>query len=161
MDSVLEEVGMSKAKAVVCATDDDLANLEIALDAKRMNPRIRVVMRMFDQRVAAKVGGALELEQSFSSAALSAPLVAMQATERGVHGAYRIDGALRVTAEARAGKAGTVADIEEAASCRIIGVQREGSFRTLRARDEVQRGDVLLVDAPAAQLAEVRARVAG
>src|SRR5690606_31919962 len=41
-DELLEVAGVARAKAVVCATDDDLANLEVALDAKRMNPEVRV-----------------------------------------------------------------------------------------------------------------------
>ena len=68
-DELLEACGVARAKAVVCATSNDLANLEIALDSKRMNPSVRVVLRMFDQRLAAKVGGALvENDWSTSSA---------------------------------------------------------------------------------------------
>ena len=66
--------GIGHALPTTMLTNDDLANLEIALDAKRMNGTIRVVMRMFDQRLAGKVGGALELDESFSTSALAAPL---------------------------------------------------------------------------------------
>jgi voltage-gated potassium channel len=164
VDALLEEIGIPRAKAVVCATDDDLANLEIALDAKRMNPNIRVVMRMFDQRLAAKVGGALELEQSFSSAGLAAPLVAMQATVRGVRAAYRLGETLRVTAEARIGKSSakiTVSELEERASCRIVAIQQgEKSARTARGAESPDEGDIAIIDAAATDLARARSIIA-
>ncbi len=44
----LERINVKKASAIVCATDDDLANINIALDARKLNPDVRVVMRLFD-----------------------------------------------------------------------------------------------------------------
>jgi Trk K+ transport system NAD-binding subunit len=160
-DELLLATGIARAKAVVCATNDDMANLEIALDAKRMNPRIRVVLRMFDQRLAAKVGGALELDQSFSTSALAAPLVAIQATQQGVLSAYRVGEAVRVTAEmdvaAAAGK--RVAEIEEALPCRVLGRVQDGAHAPLRGRDELRRGDRIMLDLAAADLPRVRSAV--
>ncbi|NJL18652.1 MAG: hypothetical protein HC938_17335 [Nitrospira sp.] len=40
---------------IVIATNDDMANLEVALDARRLNPKIRVLMRLYDQQIAAKI----------------------------------------------------------------------------------------------------------
>ena len=45
----LEGANIDKAKAVICVTNNDLTNLEAALTARELNPKIRVVMRMFDQ----------------------------------------------------------------------------------------------------------------
>jgi Trk K+ transport system NAD-binding subunit len=42
----LAAAGISRALAVVCAGDDDGANLEIALLARRANPKARVVVRL-------------------------------------------------------------------------------------------------------------------
>lgn len=161
-DELLLATGIARAKAVVCATNDDMANLEIALDAKRMNPKIRVVLRMFDQRLAAKVGGALELDQSFSTSAVAAPLVAIQATQAGVLSAYRIGAAIRVTVEIEVGAASgrPVAELEDAAPCRVLGRVVDGAHAPLRARDELRRGDRLVVDLAAADLPRVRAAVA-
>jgi len=161
-DELLVKVGVERAKAVVCATSNDLANLEIALDAKRMNPSVRVVMRMFDQRLAGKVGGALGLDQSFSTSALAAPLIAIQATHEGVRSAYRIDDVVRVTAELRVGageRERTVTEIEDEVPCRIVSRRQaeERSFTTVRPRDKVRAGDTLVIDAAATDLPEVRA----
>ena len=46
MFSVLERANVADALAVVCAGDDDAANLEIALLARRSNPSVRVVARL-------------------------------------------------------------------------------------------------------------------
>lgn len=42
----LAEAGVAHALAVVCARDDDAANLEIALLARKANPEVRVVARV-------------------------------------------------------------------------------------------------------------------
>jgi hypothetical protein len=75
-DQALIAAGIEFATVVVIASDDDLANLEVALDARRFNPTIRVVMRMFDQQIADKFKDAGLIDEAFSSAALAAPKVA-------------------------------------------------------------------------------------
>ncbi len=75
-DRALIEAGIEHARAVVIATNDDMANLEVALDARRMNPGIRVILRMFDRRVAGKIKEAFRIDEAFSSASLAAPVVA-------------------------------------------------------------------------------------
>jgi voltage-gated potassium channel len=160
-DELLAMVGVARAKAIVCATGDDLANLEIALDAKRMNPNVRVVMRMFDQRLAGKVGGALDLDESFSTSALSAPLIAIQATHEGVHSAYRLEDVVRVTADVAVSLSqpnSAVMDIEERVPCRIVSRKpaKGAGFTAVRPKDVVHAGDTLIVDCAGVDLAAVR-----
>jgi Trk K+ transport system NAD-binding subunit len=160
-DELLAEAGIERAKAVVCATDDDLANLEVALDAKRMNPNVRVVMRMFDQRLANKVGGALELDETFSTSALAAPLVALQATHLGVRSVYqRGDGETRVAVEVEAGprtRKRTVEDFEDAFDACVVSVRKKGqeAFERARSSEHIAPGDRVLVDVSAGDLAAV------
>ncbi|HEU4537164.1 MAG TPA: NAD-binding protein [Polyangiaceae bacterium] len=162
-DELLAEAGIARAKAVVCATDQDLTNLEVAIDARRENPNIRVVMRMFDQRVAGKIGGALQLDETFSTSSLAGPLVALQATEAGVRGVYHLgDGTLRADVEVAAPSSWwgqTVAHCEDAVDGRIVGVRR-GSEPFARARHDtlLQEGDVVTLDLPASNLARLRQR---
>ncbi|MBI2392898.1 MAG: NAD-binding protein [Deltaproteobacteria bacterium] len=160
-DEVLAATGIARARAVVCATNDDMVNVEVALDAKRMNPSIRVIMRMFDQRLARKVGGALELDESFSTSALAAPLVAIQATHPGVLSAYRVAGAVRVTAEIEVGRDGSsVADIEASLPCRVVARLASGAHLAAHAQDAVSKGERLVIDVAAGDLAKVRAALA-
>ncbi len=44
--SGLADAGIADAAAIVCAGDDDATNLEIALLARQLNPRVRVVARL-------------------------------------------------------------------------------------------------------------------
>jgi Trk K+ transport system NAD-binding subunit len=55
MCDVLESANISEALAVVCAGDDDAANLEIALLARRSNPSVRVVARLANDVLRAAV----------------------------------------------------------------------------------------------------------
>jgi voltage-gated potassium channel Kch len=75
-DQALLDAGVIHARAIIIATNDDMANLEVALDARRMNPKIRVLMRLFDQRIADKFKEAALIDEAFSAAALAAPIVA-------------------------------------------------------------------------------------
>ena len=166
-DEVLLQAGVERAKAVVCATDDDLANLEVSIDSKRMNPNVRVIMRMFDQRLASKVGGALEVDRTFSTSAVAAPLVALQATQEGIRAAYRLeDGTMRVTVEivVGAGFDTTSADeLEEVIEARLINVHRggEGAFSRVKGSTRVQVGDVVIVDTTVDNLGAVRENLHG
>lgn len=166
-DEVLMAAGMENAKAVVCATDEDLVNLEVAIDSKRMNPDVRVVMRMFDQRLASKVGGALDVDRTFSTSALSATLVALQATQKGIRAAYRLeDGSTRVTVELVVGaefEAATIASIEEKIEGRIISVRKKSStsYVTAKASTSVRPEDAIVVDTRVDALAAVRESLRG
>jgi hypothetical protein len=78
-DQALVDAGIEHARAIVIATNDDMANLEVALDSRRMNPKIRIIMRQFDQQIADKLREAKLIDEAFSSAALAAPAVAAMA----------------------------------------------------------------------------------
>ncbi|MBT8487064.1 MAG: NAD-binding protein, partial [Phycisphaerae bacterium] len=75
-ESLLEDANIKAARSIVIATDDDMANLETALDARRLHPQIRVVLRMFDQDMADKIGDGFDIHLAMSPSALSAPTFA-------------------------------------------------------------------------------------
>ena len=75
-DQALRDAGIVDARVIVVASNDDLANIEVALDARRMNPKIRILLRLFDQRIADKFKDLGIIDEAFSSAALAAPVVA-------------------------------------------------------------------------------------
>lgn len=80
-EAILEDANITKARSVICAADDDLANLEIALDARRMAPNVRVVLRLFDQNMADKIRDGFNIHLAMSPSALSAPTFAMSAVD--------------------------------------------------------------------------------
>jgi len=78
-DSVLEDAGIRHARAVVAATNEEMVNLEVALDARRLNPKIRVLLRFHDHAIAQKIRNAFDIDEAFSAEALAAPLIAAKA----------------------------------------------------------------------------------
>jgi Trk K+ transport system NAD-binding subunit len=76
---VLVSAGVDHADSIIPATDNELGNLEIALDARGINPGIKVVMRMFDMELAKKVEKGFGIHTAFSTSALTAPIFAAAA----------------------------------------------------------------------------------
>jgi voltage-gated potassium channel len=72
---------VAQAKSIVLATNNDLVNLEAALDARKMNPTIRVVLRLFDQNMADKIRDGFNIKIAMSQSAISAPAFVMAAVE--------------------------------------------------------------------------------
>ncbi|HEX8913254.1 MAG TPA: NAD(P)-binding protein, partial [Humisphaera sp.] len=129
-DQSLVDAGIAHARAIVIATNNDVTNLEVSLDAKRMNPRVRVLMRVFDQQLAEKLTGLLGVDQAFSSSALAAPIVAGMSMGVTVLSTAVIAGRPHVVAQlaATAGLAGkSVADVEREQGCRILGLAVDGA----------------------------------
>lgn len=98
-EGILEELSVTHAKSIILATDDDLANLEMALDARKLNSKIRVVMRMFDQELASKIREAFDIQLAFSTSALAAPLFATSSSDSSIINSFYIDDKLLVMAE--------------------------------------------------------------
>src|SRR5205814_5462373 len=94
----LERANLAKARAIVCATDDDLANLNIALDARKVRAGIRVVMRLFDDDLVEKTRSSFDA-QAYSTSALAAPALAMAALDPSIKNSFEVGGRLMVVAE--------------------------------------------------------------
>lgn len=99
LSSALERAGVREAKALIAASDTDLANLEAALNARALNDGIRIVLRMFDQNLADKVRSGFRLETAFSTSALAAPAFAMAAVDPAVVGSFFVDDDLMLNLE--------------------------------------------------------------
>jgi len=50
-----------EARAIILATNDDLANLDSALTAREIKPDIKVVLRLFDETLATKVAAQFQM----------------------------------------------------------------------------------------------------
>ncbi|MYD08948.1 MAG: hypothetical protein F4X02_02795 [Chloroflexi bacterium] len=71
----LEAAGLSRATAVVVATSDDHANLEVTMRVRDMNPDVRVVTRMWDRQLAQQIERFFQVEV-LSASDLAAPAFA-------------------------------------------------------------------------------------
>ncbi len=94
----LTRANVQKARAIVCATDDDLVNLNVALDARKLRAGIRVVLRLFDDDLVEKTRVSFEAE-AFSTSALAAPALAMAALDPAIRNSFEVAGRLMVVAE--------------------------------------------------------------
>ncbi len=84
------KAGVQQADAIIPCTNDELANLDIALDARELNPNIKVVMRMFDTDLARRVEKGFGIHTAFSTSALSAPIFAAAAMRLNVKHSFYV-----------------------------------------------------------------------
>lgn len=77
---ILESVNIVDAESIIPCTSDDLTNLSIALEARRIVPKLKVVLRMFDVHIAENVREGFDIHTVFSIADISAPAFAAAAT---------------------------------------------------------------------------------
>jgi len=151
-EALLEEANIRKAKSIVLATDDDLANLEIALDARRIAPKIPVVLRMFDQNIADKVGGAFDLHHAMSQSAISAPSFTMAAVDQSIEYSFTVDDEIVVMKRWRVCDGGPMCGrtVGEVMGEHGIGVVRRKSEEGTRLfpgpETRLRPGDELLVE---------------
>jgi voltage-gated potassium channel Kch len=93
---VLIKAGLERASSVIACTDNDLTNVEIALDARELRPDIRVVLRLFDQGLATKIVHSFNIEAAFSASALAAPAFAAAAVDPSVQDSFYVGDVLFV-----------------------------------------------------------------
>lgn len=141
---VLQEANVAKARAVIVATDDDLANIDAALTAREINPGIRVVIRLFDDTLAQKVATAFRLP-AISTAANAASAFVAAATDREIFQSFQM-----------AGQKFNVAGLKLKPSSRLVGrpvvdVEREFEVKIVLA---CANGSCASQPAPEALLAE-------
>lgn len=76
LERVLHYANVRAARALVVATSHDHLNVEIALVARSLAPRLPVILRFFDPELCAPVATTFGLEATFSGALLGAGLFA-------------------------------------------------------------------------------------
>jgi voltage-gated potassium channel len=167
-DAVLVSAGIPYARAVVIATNDDMGNLEVALDSRRLNPEIRVVMGLFDQSIASKIANAFLVDVAFSASTLAAPMVAAMSLGTKALSSSLIAGIPHVSAEVQIQGASAlvgkrVEEAEHQFCCKILArtpvrgpIQLPAESRTV-----IEAGDLLVVHTPSSQMATVAAAARG
>lgn len=87
-DKHLRDAGISSADTVIACVDNDLTNIEIALDATRLNPKCKVVVRLFDQNLGARLEESLGIHRALAMSAISAPAFASAALGERIRGSF-------------------------------------------------------------------------
>ncbi len=140
----LIEAGVERASAIVACTSDELTNLDIGLDARELNPNIKVVLRMFDAKLAEKVSRGFNIKTVFSVSALAAPAFATAATRARVDYSFKLEGQLlnvsTVTFEPTSPFIGkTLEAIEDELKCAVIGAWSGDGIQMRPERSRVIR----------------------
>jgi voltage-gated potassium channel len=157
-DEALIDAGIKHARAILLCTNDDIANLEAALDARRLNPKVRVVMRLFEQDLAGKISGALSIDAVFSASTLAAPMVAAISLGSKVLASLSIAGvpyaATEIAVDTASGLAGqTVGGVEQNLSARALALLRDGHpVPPPLAMVELKLADILIMCVPTKKL---------
>jgi voltage-gated potassium channel len=147
----LTKAGVARAEAIIPCTDNDLANLDIALDARELNPAIRIVMRMFDPELARRIEKGFGIHTAFSTSALAAPIFAAAAMQIEVKYAFYVGDVLlnlsEVVISPGCGLLGrSIGQLEAEFDMTVVRCQR-GEMSDLHPRNDfiLGVGDTLLV----------------
>ena len=68
---VLRDVGVMRAKALYSVINNDYLNLEIGLNARSFDPKLRLILRIFDESMSRNVRQHLDVHLTFSMTALA------------------------------------------------------------------------------------------
>ena len=101
VEQILQEAGLGSAKLVIAATSEDLVNIEVALDTRRLRPEIPVVIRLFDQELARQLEGSFDVQRALGMSALAAPSFAAAALGDAILGTFSAAGTLFVVGRQR------------------------------------------------------------
>jgi Trk K+ transport system NAD-binding subunit len=125
---ILEQAGVPQARGVLIITKDDITNIAAALMVRHLNPDVRVVVRLFNQNLVARLGKAFHNTFALSISHLTAPLFAISALTGQALGSIRLEGVkedLRQIAEL------TVADGSDLVGQRIAGLSNTFGLQVL------------------------------
>ncbi|NDJ77093.1 MAG: hypothetical protein GYB65_12630 [Chloroflexi bacterium] len=77
--STLEAAGIHQAQALIVCTSDDHLNLEVTMHARDLNPRLRIVLRKWEDQLKEQIRHFFNVEAVLSATNLAAPLFACHA----------------------------------------------------------------------------------
>lgn len=172
-DEVLEAAGIARARGIVCALTNDRDNLFVVVTARKLNPNLRIVSRVIEERSAIKlkragadevvspnrIGGRQLAQQMIRPEMVGFLELMMDETDR-VMRIARID---ITAASPYAGRALRDTDLRSRWGLTVVGVRDEDDAHTEYAPgpDFVLRaGTGLIVFGEAGQLDDARAVIA-
>ncbi|MEV0219963.1 NAD-binding protein [Streptomyces sp. NPDC050704] len=71
-EAVLAEAGVERAAALALVHDDDETNIRAALMARRLNPRLRLVIRLYNRRLGQHIEALLDQASTLATAGVGA-----------------------------------------------------------------------------------------
>jgi Trk K+ transport system NAD-binding subunit len=122
--------GIPKAKTIVLCTQNDVLNLQVAFKARRLNPGIEVVIRIFEDQFADEVGQQFGY-RALSATSMAAPMFAAAASGIDITPPITVEGqALSLASfevRPRSGFIGrSVGEIEGAYNVSVVLLRKDG-----------------------------------
>lgn len=168
-ERVLREAGVEECRALVAVTSDDATNLQAALVGRSVQRSVRVVLRLRDDDLAARVERSMDAI-SRSVSYVAAPVFAAALRDGQVLATIPVGRRILLMAEVTVGRASfmaglTIGALVEAGSVRIVGVYRGAGPEAVlemppRPHRHLKVGDRLLVVATRGGLGTVLERCA-
>lgn len=158
---VLRQAGVDRAHTVVIVTSDDTLNLQIAIHARAVNPKIRTIVRLFDDDFSREVRTAFGITAAYSASALAAPAFAAAAADLDVGTPVNIGGRalsmthFTITLDSPMAQR-MVGEIEQAYDLSVVFLRRSDTSELHPADDRVlEAGDQITVFADSGALHRV------
>jgi Trk K+ transport system NAD-binding subunit len=131
-EETLQAAGIATCQALVSVTDSDIGNLETALNARALAAEPRIVVRLYDDDLAARVQATIGNTVSRSTSYLAAPAFAAAVLDHQVLRTIAVGRHVLLLAEVAAGDdtvlAGQhLAAVHQPGRLRVIAVRRQGS----------------------------------
>jgi Trk K+ transport system NAD-binding subunit len=99
LPEVMRQARVDSARAVVVATNNELANVEIALLVREINPHARIVVRLSDPHLAQTLRESANVRLALSLPAMAAPAFVAALFGDRVQGVFRVGGRLLMVVE--------------------------------------------------------------
>jgi Trk K+ transport system NAD-binding subunit len=162
-EETLRAAGVGTCQAMVSVTDNDIVNLETALNARALAASPRIVVRLYDDDLAERVQRSIGSTVSRSTSYLAAPAFAAAVLDHQVLRTISVGRHVlllaEVTADGDAGVAGQpVAAVHQPGTLRVIALRRLDASDADWSPDPhyvMQAGDRLVVLATRAGLSSV------
>jgi voltage-gated potassium channel len=129
-DAALEGVGVAKARSIILCTQNDSMNLQIAFKARRLNPQIRVVVRIFDDDFAQSLQEQFGF-RAMSATGMAAPTFAAAAADVDITRPITVEGEALSLARLRLAEASdlldcSVGEIEQTYEVSVVLLREDG-----------------------------------
>jgi Trk K+ transport system NAD-binding subunit len=122
--NTLDALRLGSARALLAVTKDDMANLQCALLAQARAPDLRVVVRLFDSELAARVERTTGIYPSRSVSALAAPAFVAAIFGRKAEAVLPIGTEILQVVDLIAEKKSDVGTVEDRCQARVLAVGR-------------------------------------
>ena len=162
---LLDAANLAEARGVVILTSDDLVNLAAMMTVLQMRPELRVVVRMFNPSLVARLGTVTRNVFALSTSALTAPMIALIARTGGALGAFSVDAKqpMLVTdwtvPEGHAGVGRPLGELPPKIAAKIVAHDRGGGvrrfFTDIDLEQPLRPADRLILCGPADAMREL------